>query len=227
MYTETSETAAIEQAYTSSPLIYLLRGIVLVGLSYRSTIGKQVRFFAGNLSRKHLEVPCGNGAVLDFVLKEFGYDRIEDLDITGIDVAREMLPDAVRQFEAYPNVRCQYGNVAAMDFDDRTFRTVNVPNGLHCFPDPVAALSEIRRVLVPGGVVAANVLLHPRGNVVARWAAERVNAWGQRNDLLQGPFEAEEVLELFHDAGFLVTEQEVHGNTLYLEARRPDEPAIG
>jgi len=221
MQKQQNPTEAVGEAYKTSPIVYLLRGVVLVAFSYRSTIGAQVRFFASNLSERHLEAPCGNGTVLWFVLKERGLDTIDGLDITGIDIATEMLPDAVEKFKDYPNIHFEYGDVTEIPAPDERFQSINVPNGLHSFPDPSAALADLYRVLAPGGVLAANVLLHPRGNAVMQWAARRLNAWGQRKALLKGPFEEEEIVRLIEDRGLEVFERRVHGNTLYLKARRP------
>jgi len=221
MYTDTNTTEQVSAAYTTSPIVYLLRGVVLVAFSYRSTIGTQVRFFASNLSERHLEAPCGNGTVLWFVLKEYGLKRIDELDITGIDVAREMLPDAVERFADYDNVRFEYGDVTDIPAPNAHFQTINIPNGLHSFPDPAAAVADLSRVLAPGGVLAANILLHPRGNRLMRHIAQRLKEWGQRESLLQDSFEEEEAVALVERDGLEVFERRVHGNTLYLKARRP------
>lgn len=222
MYKDSGQTDAVSKAYDSSPIVYLLRGVVLVSFSYRSTIGAQVRFFASNLSKSHLEAPCGNGTVLWYVLKEYGLKKIDELDITGIDIAREMLPDAVEKYKDYSNIRFQYGDVTEIPFPEKQFETINVPNGIHSFPDPEAALTDLYRVLAPGGVLAANILLHPRGNALMKWIAHKLLDWGKREALLKDSFEEAAVLSLITSHRFEIIDQRVHGNTLYLKARRPE-----
>lgn len=60
-------------------------------------------------------------------------------------------------------------DVEALPFEDGSFDLCVSYTGLHCFPNPAAAVSEIARVLRPGGVV--------RGSMVVRRAGLRQDAF--------------------------------------------------
>jgi len=51
----------------------------------------------------------------------------------------------------------------ALPFDDASFDVCVSYTGLHCFPDPAAAVSEIARVLRPGGVVCGSMVVRRAG----------------------------------------------------------------
>lgn len=47
-----------------------------------------------------------------------------------------------------------HGNVAALPYDDESFDKVIAVETLYFWPDPVANLKEVHRILKPGGLVA-------------------------------------------------------------------------
>ena len=105
-------------------------------------------------------------------------------------------------------------------FEDNTFESINIANGFHCFPDPDGAARETYRVLQPGGTVATNVLLYPRGLQPLRWIAQRIDDWGIRKGLLIRPFELDDIRGRFERAGFTIVNEDVRGNTVNLLARK-------
>jgi len=93
----------------------------------------------GNTPRTILVVGCGGGieaAVLGLLLKA---------QVTGIDVATNFDERAARI------ANLQYGDATNMDFDDESFDFVFSFHALEHIPDYRKALSEMRRVLRPGG----------------------------------------------------------------------------
>jgi SAM-dependent methyltransferase len=71
------------------------------------------------------------------------------------DVAPGMVEVARRRNAAVENVEVAVVDAAAIDYPDDSFDVVVCRMGLMFTPDPAAALSEIRRVLAPGGHFAA------------------------------------------------------------------------
>ncbi len=211
----------VAQAFSTPSWWYDLRGMYLVSVVYRSTLGRQIRFFERHLDSPHLEIPVGNGTVLRFVLRYHRLRRRPQPQVVAIDCSPAMIAAAERKFARWSNVDVRHGDVARLDFPDGHFRSINVANGFHCFPDPEAAVAELFRVSAPGGTVAVNVLLHPRGFRPLRLLAERTNRWAQQNGLLRAPFEADEATALFRSQGFAIDSEQIHGNTLYLLARKP------
>jgi SAM-dependent methyltransferase len=74
--------------------------------------------------------------------------------VTGLDLSSEMLAITAR---LSPGVRWQQGSAEALPFADGSFDAVVSQFGLMFFPDPVAGLREMMRVLVPGGRLAVAV----------------------------------------------------------------------
>jgi SAM-dependent methyltransferase len=105
-----------------------------------------------------LDLACGTGLVARFAapLVEPG-GRVVGADINPgmLAVARELGAGGIEWVEA----PCD-----ALPFEGGTFTHVICQQGLQFFPDPGAALREIRRVLRPGGTVIATVWATPGQN---------------------------------------------------------------
>ena len=99
-----------------------------------------------------LDVGCGPGTItVDLAA------RVPDGQVTGIDTAGDVLALASQEAErrGQVNVRFEAGDVYHLGFDDGTFDVVHAHQVLQHLSDPVAALTEMRRVSRPGGLVAA------------------------------------------------------------------------
>jgi SAM-dependent methyltransferase len=97
-----------------------------------------------------LDVACGTG-----VLTREAAGRAEPTGAaTGLDLSPEMLAVAAR---LSPALRWQQGSADALPFADQSFDAVVSQFGLMFFPDPVAGLRDMWRVLVPGGRLAVAV----------------------------------------------------------------------
>ncbi|HEY3230135.1 MAG TPA: class I SAM-dependent methyltransferase [Roseiflexaceae bacterium] len=74
-------------------------------------------------------------------------------------------------------VDLRHGSAAALPYRDNTFDKAFAVNSMHHWPDTTAGLSELRRVLKPGGLVA--ITEQPRGAVdeaAVREIAEKLMA---------------------------------------------------
>jgi SAM-dependent methyltransferase len=99
-----------------------------------------------------LDIGCGPGTItVDLAA------RIPGGQVVGIDAARDVLDiarqEADRQGRA--NVRFDVGDAYRLQFDDGTFDVVHAHQVLQHLSDPVAALTEMRRVCRAGGLIAA------------------------------------------------------------------------
>jgi ubiquinone/menaquinone biosynthesis C-methylase UbiE len=211
----------IDRAYSSPPWWYHLRGLAILTFTYRSTLWTQVRHFAGNIADRHLEVAVGTGTLLGLVLGWRRLCRAPRARIVGLDCAEAMLAGARRRFRKNPDVELVKGDAAATELPENSFASANVPNAMHCFPRVDAVLAEIFRVLAPGGMLAANVLLYPRGIAPLRWIANRINAWAMRKGLLHTPYELEDIRGRLRAAGFEIVREQVTGNTYMVDAKKP------
>jgi ubiquinone/menaquinone biosynthesis C-methylase UbiE len=90
-----------------------------------------------------LDVGCGTGALLERLSRSPG------IQLTGVDPVPEMLAIARRRLPS--EVELCAGWAEQLPFDRERFDVVVSCNAFHYFREPLAALSEIRRVLAPGG----------------------------------------------------------------------------
>jgi SAM-dependent methyltransferase len=98
-----------------------------------------------------LEVGCGPGRLSILLARRHG------LDVTGLDLdpamAERARANAVRSAEEHGREPSfLVGDVASLAFPDRSFDLVVSTLSMHHWADPAAGLSEIGRVLRPGGL---------------------------------------------------------------------------
>lgn len=211
----------IAQAYRSEPWWYDVRGFFILTFAYNSTLPAQLAFFGPNFGPRHLEVACGTGTLLELFLKWRRWKKLPAVEIVGVDYAESMLAGAIHRFRGQRGMTFLHADVAEMPLDDASFDTANVANAIHCFPDVDAGLRGILRVLKPGGTMAANVLLYPRGVWPLRVIAERINLWGMKKGILYTPYEQADIRRRIVEAGFEIVSERVAGNCYDVLARRP------
>lgn len=122
-----------------------------------------------------LDVACGTGAVTRLLAERVGPEG----KVVGLDINPGML--AVARIAApLPNIEWLEGSAVSMTLPDAAFDTVVCQQGLQFFPDKPAALSEMRRVLKPGGRLALSCwrsIEHMTGYLVLQQAlARRIGA---------------------------------------------------
>ena len=97
-----------------------------------------------------LDIACGTGVVTRDVAGIVGRDNPP----TGLDLSSGML--AVAR-DLAPHIEWQQGDATDLPYPDASFDRVLCQFGLMFFPDRVAALKEMSRVLRPGGRLALAV----------------------------------------------------------------------
>jgi ubiquinone/menaquinone biosynthesis C-methylase UbiE len=165
-----------------------------------------------------LDVACGTGAVTRRAAQVVGPGG----QVVGLDLSPEMLAVArsVHRQEDGVTIEWREGTADSLPFADGGFDVVTCQLGLMFFPDRVAALKEMRRVLAPDGRVALmtwGLLEKSLGNAaVARAWGLRIGAEQaakfQTMHLLSDPAE---VRRLLKEAGFAeidVQKQEGHAS---------------
>ncbi len=96
-----------------------------------------------------LDVGCGNGAFTDLVVA-----RSRPNSVQGIDPSEGQLAYARTRFS--PSlVQFRQGDAMAQPFPDSTFDVAVMPLVIFFVPDPGKGVSEMTRVVCPGGMVTA------------------------------------------------------------------------
>jgi ubiquinone/menaquinone biosynthesis C-methylase UbiE len=212
--------AKIARAYDAPSWWYDVRGFFILTFAYRSTLGSQLRLFGDNVGADHLEAAVGSGTLLDWVLRRNRWLGRRAGRVLAFDYAPRMLEGAVRRFRAEPSIEIVRADVAHLPYCDDSFDTANIANAVHCFPEVDAALDEVARVLRPGGTLALNALLAPRGGAIARALAARINAWGMHKGILFAPIDRAALRASLLRAGLAVEKETIAGNTLEIVARK-------
>lgn len=119
-----------------------------------------------------LDIGCGPGTIsVDFAR------HVPQGQVTGIEYVPEPLEQAraLATSQGIKNITFQVGNIHALGFPDNSFDIVHVHQVLQHIADPVQALREMRRVVKPGGVVAAResaeYVWYPENEGVRAWWA--------------------------------------------------------
>jgi ubiquinone/menaquinone biosynthesis C-methylase UbiE len=105
-----------------------------------------------------LDIPCGGGVAFRGLRPE------QALEYVAADLNPVMLRRARAEAErrGIDWIEFVEADVETLPFEDRSFDLVVTYTGLHCFPDPPAAIGEMARVLRPGD--------EPRGTSVIKQA---------------------------------------------------------
>ncbi len=96
-----------------------------------------------------LDVGCGPGTIT----RELGELVGAPGSVVGVDTSADVLAAAAEECAA-PNVRVVVGDALELPFPDGTFDVAHAHQVLQHLTDPVAALTEMGRVVRPGGLVA-------------------------------------------------------------------------
>lgn len=83
--------------------------------------------------------------------------------LTGIDMSSGMLKRARANCSGFNNVKLEEGDIMDLKFADNSFDKVIAGNVIHLVDDPQKALSEMTRVLKPGGMLILPTYVTARG----------------------------------------------------------------
>jgi SAM-dependent methyltransferase len=108
-----------------------------------------VSFVGVRPGQRALDVGCGPGALTSVLVAHLG-----ESSVAAVDPSASFI-DAIRG--RYPGVDSRLAPAEQLPFADGTFELALAQLVIHFMADPVAGLSEMRRVTRPGGQVAATV----------------------------------------------------------------------
>lgn len=123
---------------------------------YSVLLSPQLADFAGvQPGQRVLDVGCGPGALTAELVKRLGASNVSAVDPSEPFVA------AARS--RYPGVDVRRASAEQLPFDGGSFDAALAQLVVHFMTDPVAGLTEMARVVRPGGVVATCVWDHAGG----------------------------------------------------------------
>lgn len=184
------------------------------------TIYQNVNFSA---NKKVIEVGCGVGAQSEILLRRF-----PDLQLTGIDLSEKQLSAARESLGKLEFAKGRY-SLHQMSAEDIAFPAESFDGAFLCFvlehvPDPGRVLSEVRRVLTPGGIIYITEVLNSSffldpysPNVWKYWMAFNDYQYDQKGD----PFMGAKLGNLLMQNGYRNIETEV--KTWFLDNRHPQK----
>ncbi|HEX6331375.1 MAG TPA: methyltransferase domain-containing protein [Actinomycetota bacterium] len=163
-------------------------------------------------SDRVLDVGCGPGSITVGLGEVAGHAIGVELDDTEFRDARAYTSD-----HGIHNVEFRAGSIYELDFPEASFDVCTLFAMLETLDDPFRGLAEVRRVLKPGGLIAASsieyggLILHgPDEPLLHRFYQLRLQIWDAQGDVHY--YRGRELRGLLLAAGF----EEVEAFTTYL-----------
>ena len=152
-----------------------------------------------------LDVGCGPASITASLARATGPSGL----VLGVDLSEAMLARAVRA-ETGPQIGFLHADAQRLPLRDATVDVVVSMAVLQLIPDPVAALSEMARVLRPGGRLA--VLVPTAGRAAGLW--RRLPKFGAN------VFGEDEIGDILEEHGFVSVRTKNFGTIQWFRGKR-------
>lgn len=141
-------------------------------------IAQRLKLISGG---KVLDVCTGKGKFIKTLMKTLkAFDGF-----VGVDIVREDLAMAREEFQGQ-SVQFVEMDAKHLDFEDASFDTVCIANSLHHLDDVPRVLSEMKRVLKPGGVFLVEEMYRDGAKSEAQCTTMMEHHWTAKIDRIQG-----------------------------------------
>jgi ubiquinone/menaquinone biosynthesis C-methylase UbiE len=160
-----------------------------------------------------LDIPCGGGLAFR------GLRTGQAVRYVAADISPYMLQRARREAGrrgVQDTIEFVEADVTALQFADNSFELCVTYNGLHCLPDPHAALGELARVLRPGGTLRGTSCVTGRGP-----RQDALIAMSRRAGVFGNTPHTGEIAKWLTEFGLDVVTLERSGAIEFFEARSP------
>lgn len=185
----------------------------LWGLALHDLLEEVLRVGEAPAGAHVLDIPSGGG----FAFR--GLHSSQDCRYVAADISSDMLRRAhsrATQLGVADLMEFTEADIADLPFQDNTFDLALTFNGLHCLPDPRAAVVELARVLKPGGILRGSTCVRGRG-----WRQDRFVTALQTAGFFGNTPQAGDVQRWLRDAGLEVLVARHSGSVELFEALRP------
>jgi ubiquinone/menaquinone biosynthesis C-methylase UbiE len=160
-----------------------------------------------------LDIPCGGGFALR-VLRPGQPVRYVAADISPHMLGRAR--EVARRGRTQEVIDFVEADVTALQFAANSFDLCVTYNGLHCLPDPRAALAELTRVLRPGGTLRGTSCVTGRG-----MRQDALIAMSRRAGVFGNTPHAGDIETWLRELGFAIVTVEHSGAVEFFQARLP------
>ena len=145
-----------------------------------------------------LEIGCGNGNGIKLIKKYFS-----PKEIYGMDLDQRMIDLAIKRIDD-KSVKLKVGDVSRLPYDDNTFDAIFDFGVIHHVPNWKDVVSELYRVLKPGGeIIMEDLSIETFETVFGR----------VMRSILKHPYDKmykrQELADEFKKVGFLVSKEKV------------------
>ncbi len=165
-----------------------------------------LKWLAKPAGLRWLDVGCGTGALSGLIA-----ERHSPAEVLGIDPSDAFISEAVKAAAELDNLKFKVGSVENIPAADGSYDLAVSALALNFFPDPVAGLQEMMRVIHPGGEIAIYVWDYAEGMQMLRYFWDAATALDPSarvlDEAVRFPICRPHVLErIFKEAGLVVNE---------------------
>lgn len=181
---------------------------------------KAIRMSDLKVNDKVLDLCCGTGQMIDYACRKVG----KNTEVIGLDFNQKMIDVGYRRLiQSIGDYKFKLlkGDILELPFDDNSFDCVTIAFGLRNIKDKNKALSEMYRVLRPGGKLVCLELSNPELPILKELHSAYLtfilptigyigtkdkNAYSYLRDSVKNFMPKKKLKLLFDDAGFIDTE---------------------
>jgi ubiquinone/menaquinone biosynthesis C-methylase UbiE len=205
--------AAMYDAGVKNDRVAMVGAWAMWGADMRRMFADVARLADAPAGTSVLDIPCGGGFA--FRVLRPG----QDVHYVAADISPYMLQRArevARRMRTQDVIEFVEADVTALQFADNSFDLCVTYNGLHCLPDPRAAVGELARVLKPGGTLRGTSCVTGRGP-----RKDAVIAVARRAGVFGNTPHTGEIETWLREFGLDVVTLERSGAIEFFEARLP------
>jgi ubiquinone/menaquinone biosynthesis C-methylase UbiE len=147
-----------------------------------------------------LDVGCGNGTFLSMVLNKF------DVGVSGIDISPGMIEKSKELLDGRADLKV--GDSDRLPWNNKSFDIVSCIASFHHYPSPKLVLKEMKRVLMPGGMLIMADPFTP--NNLLRFFLNLLVKFSKSGDVRI--YSQKEMKEILEKCGFTLIKWEIKGH---------------